>query len=66
MPFDHSHLRDKWYCDGWYSDRTCLDAFEAGAAEHGDVPLTFVVGDSVCSPTVREIRDRALVLAASL
>ncbi len=66
MPSDHSHLRDTWYRDGWYSDRTCLDVFEDGAAEHGDVPLTFVVGDSVCSPTVREIRDRALVLAASL
>ncbi|MDT7761014.1 MAG: hypothetical protein QOC63_434, partial [Mycobacterium sp.] len=66
MPFDHRHLRDKWYRDGWYSDRTCLNAFEAGAAEHGDVPLTFVVGDSVSSPTVREVRDRALALAASL
>ncbi|MFZ3296271.1 MAG: hypothetical protein WA622_12180 [Mycobacterium sp.] len=62
----HNQLRETWYRCGWYSDRTCLDAFEAGAAEHGDVPLTFVVGDSVCSPTVREIRDRALVLAASL
>ena len=66
MPFDHRHLRDKWYRDGWYSDRTCLDAFEAGAAEHGGVPVTFVVGDSVCSPSVREIRDRSLALAASL
>ena len=66
MPSDHRHLRDKWYREGWYSERTCLDAFEAGAAEHGDVPLTFVVGDSVCSLTLREIRDRALALAASL
>ena len=66
MPFDHSHLRDKWYRDGWYSDRTCLDAFEAGAAEHGGVPLTFVADDSVCSPSVREIRNRALASAASL
>ena len=63
---DQRRLRDKWYRDGWYSDRTCLDAFEAGTAEHGDVPLTFVVGDSVRSPTVREIRDRALALATSL
>jgi acyl-CoA synthetase (AMP-forming)/AMP-acid ligase II len=66
MSFDHRHLRDEWYREGWYSDRTCLDALEAGAAERGDVPLTFVVGDSVSSPTIREIRDRALVLAASL
>ena len=66
MPFDHNHLRDMWHRDGWHSERTCLDAFEAGAAEHGDVPLTFVVGDSASSPTVRDIRDRSLVLAASL
>src|SRR5271170_7913288 len=66
MSFDHRHLRDEWYREGWYSDRTCLDALDAGAAEHGDVPLTFVVGDSVSSPAVREIRHRALASAASL
>src|SRR5258708_6393345 len=66
MPFDHRHLRDKWYRDGWHPDPTCLDAFEGGAAQHGDVPLTFIADDSVCSPTVREIRDRALSSAASL
>jgi acyl-CoA synthetase (AMP-forming)/AMP-acid ligase II len=66
MPSHHRHLRQKWYRDGWYSDRTCLDAFVAGAAEHGDVPLTFVVGESVSSTTVREIHDRALASAASL
>ena len=66
MPFDHRHLRDKWYRDGWYSDRTCLGAFEAGAAEYGGVPVTFVVGDAVCSPTVGDVRGRALALAASL
>ncbi|MGA9493596.1 MAG: AMP-binding protein [Mycobacterium sp.] len=66
MSSTHNHLRDKWYREGWYSDRTCLDAFEAGAAEHGDVPLTFVAGDSACSATVGEIHDRALALAASL
>jgi acyl-CoA synthetase (AMP-forming)/AMP-acid ligase II len=66
LPVDHGHLRDMWYRGGWYSERTCLDAFEAGAAEHGDVPLTFVVGDSVSNPTVREIHDRARALAAAL
>jgi acyl-CoA synthetase (AMP-forming)/AMP-acid ligase II len=63
MSSDH---REKWYRDGWYSERTCLDAFEAGAAAHGDVSLTFVVGDVVRDLTVREIRDRALALAVSL
>ena len=63
MAFDH---RDKWYREGWYSKHTCLDAFEAGAAAHGDVRLTFVVGDSVRSPTVREIHDGASAMAASL
>ena len=60
-----SDRRDKWYRAGWYSERTCLDAFEAGATAHGDVRLTFVVGDSVRGPTVREIHDEALALAAS-
>src|SRR6202044_1777987 len=52
MSLHRRHLREKWYRDGWYSDRTCLDAFEAGAAEHADVPLTFVAGDSVRSLAV--------------
>jgi acyl-CoA synthetase (AMP-forming)/AMP-acid ligase II len=43
-----------------------LDAFEAAAAEHSSATLTFVTDDSVRSPTVGEIRDQALVLAASL
>lgn len=63
MPFNH---RTRWYRDGWYSDRTCLDAFEAGAAENGCVPVTFVAGDAVCNRTVRDIHDRALASAASL
>jgi acyl-CoA synthetase (AMP-forming)/AMP-acid ligase II len=63
---DHRRLRDKWYREGWYSHRTCLDAFEAGATEHASVPVTFVVGDSACSPTVGDVRGRALALAASL
>jgi acyl-CoA synthetase (AMP-forming)/AMP-acid ligase II len=63
MPFNH---RSRWYRDGWYSDRTCLDAFEAGAAENGSVPVTFVAGNTVCNQTVGDIHDRALALAASL
>jgi non-ribosomal peptide synthetase component E (peptide arylation enzyme) len=66
MSSHHKHLRDTWRRDGWHSDRTCLDAFEAAAAEHSSASLTFVTDDSVRSPTVGEIRDQALVVAASL
>jgi hypothetical protein len=26
MTLDRNQLRAKWYHEGWYSDRTCLDA----------------------------------------
>ncbi|MCW2625555.1 MAG: AMP-dependent synthetase and ligase [Mycobacterium sp.] len=66
MPFDYSALRDRWYRDGWFSDRTCLDAFEAGAREHGSTPVVFATADAVETVTVGEIHDRARSLAAAL
>jgi acyl-CoA synthetase (AMP-forming)/AMP-acid ligase II len=59
-------LRDRWYREGWFTDRTWLDAFADGAADHGPVPVTFVAGDESVSPTVAEIRTGALILAAAL
>jgi acyl-CoA synthetase (AMP-forming)/AMP-acid ligase II len=64
--FDYIPLRDKWYRDGWFSARTCLDAFEDGAANYGSAPLAFISGDQVTSVTVADIRRRALGLAAEL
>ena len=34
-------LREKWYHQGSYSYRTCVDAFHDGWSRYGDVPLTF-------------------------
>jgi hypothetical protein len=36
--------------------------FDAGVTDNGAVPVTFVVGESVSSPTVAQIRDDALAL----
>lgn len=66
MSSHDKHLRDTWRRDGWHSDSTCLDAFEAAADEYGSATVTFVTDDAVRSPTVGEIRDQALVVAASL
>jgi hypothetical protein len=40
MTFGYEELRDKWYRDGWFSLRTCLDAFEAGTAEYGSTSVS--------------------------
>jgi acyl-CoA synthetase (AMP-forming)/AMP-acid ligase II len=66
MPSDRRHLREKWYREGWYSYRTCLDAFESAAAGHRGVPVTFVVANAVHSTTIGAVHDRALALAAAL
>src|ERR1700738_1384256 len=66
MPFDYSALRDRWYRDGWFSNRTCRDACEAGAREHGSTPVVFATADAVDTVTVGEIHDRARSLAGAL
>jgi acyl-CoA synthetase (AMP-forming)/AMP-acid ligase II len=66
MTFDRNQLRAKWYREGWYSDRTCLDAFATAAIEHAGEPVTFLVGDSVSRPTVGDIHKLSTALAASL
>ncbi|ETB35008.1 AMP-dependent synthetase [Mycobacterium avium subsp. hominissuis 10-5606] len=66
MSFDYTVLRDRWYRDGWFSERTCADAFEAGAREHGSTPVVFATADAVDTTTVGDIHDRARSLAAAL
>lgn len=66
MAFDYSVLRERWYRDGWFSGRTCLDAFEAGARDHGSAPVVFATAGAVDTVTVSEIHDRARSLAAAL
>jgi acyl-CoA synthetase (AMP-forming)/AMP-acid ligase II len=64
--FDYVPLRDKWYREGWFSARTCLDAFDDGVAKHGSTPVTFVRDDQERIVTVAEIHRQALTLATAL
>jgi acyl-CoA synthetase (AMP-forming)/AMP-acid ligase II len=64
--FDYVPLRAKWYREGWFSGRTCLDALEDGSVEYGSAPVTFVSGETVSSATVGEIHQQAKDLAAAL
>jgi acyl-coenzyme A synthetase/AMP-(fatty) acid ligase len=66
VAFDYSALCDRWYRDGWFSDRTCGDAFEEGAREHRATPVVFAAADAVDTVTVGEIHERARSLAAAL
>lgn len=68
MTFDRTGVQQEcWYTQGWFSEQTLLDAFALGAADHGSVPVTFVVNREVASnPTVGDIRAQALTLAAAL
>ncbi|MBB2773147.1 UNVERIFIED_ORG: acyl-CoA synthetase (AMP-forming)/AMP-acid ligase II [Mycolicibacterium obuense] len=66
MSFDYAALRSTWYREGWFSSTTCVDAFEAGAREHGSVPVDFVAADSVHRTSVAELHDAAVGLAAAL
>jgi acyl-CoA synthetase (AMP-forming)/AMP-acid ligase II len=64
--FDHRVLRDRWYREGWYSQRTLIDALELGAAEHGETPVVFVAEDGETTGTPVEIFRQSLDVAAGL
>jgi len=64
--FDYAPLRDKWYRQGWYSTRTCIDALRDGAARHGQSPVVFVTEHAETTSTVAEIHRQAMAVAAGL
>lgn len=64
--FDYPALRDRWYSEGWYSSRTCIDAFEQGATEYDQVPVVFVAEETENCTTVGEIHFAAKSVAAGL
>ncbi|BBZ14882.1 AMP-binding protein [Mycobacterium branderi] len=64
--FDYGQLRDMWYRQGWYSRRTCIDAFKHGAAHHGGAGVTFVTDQAEATSTVAEIHRAALAASAGL
>ncbi|GCE44327.1 Long-chain-fatty-acid--CoA ligase [Rhodococcus wratislaviensis] len=64
--YDPEALRAKWYRDGWYSDRTAIDAIEAGGARFADVPVVFAGSASVVDTSVGAIHAEAVRIAAAL
>jgi acyl-CoA synthetase (AMP-forming)/AMP-acid ligase II len=66
MSFDYVALRSLWYREGWFSSRTCIDAFEAGARDRGSTSVDFVSAASVLSVTVADLHDAAVTFAAGL
>ena len=64
--FNHAALRDRWYSEGWYSSRTCIDAFERAAAQHAEIPEVFVAGGAETLATVGEIHDAAMTFASGM
>lgn len=66
VDFDRATLRDKWYSQGWYSSRTCIDAFTRAAAEHKQIPVIFVAEGAETTTTVGEIHCAARSVAAGM
>lgn len=66
MSFDYAALRCLWYRDGWFSSRTCIDAFEAAARDFGSTSVDFVSADSLLSVTVADVHEAAVTFAAGL
>jgi acyl-CoA synthetase (AMP-forming)/AMP-acid ligase II len=66
MSFDYAALRSVWYRQGWFSTRTCIDAFETGVRDCGSTSVGFVSAASVLSVTVADVHDAAVTLAAGL
>ncbi|MGV0791169.1 class I adenylate-forming enzyme family protein [Mycolicibacterium sp. XJ1819] len=59
-------LRQRWHREGWFSDRTLLDAFESTAASAPSTPVVFLAGTTADTVTVGEIHRSARALAAAL
>ena len=66
VDFNHAALRKRWYSEGWYSSRTCIDAFETAAAECAQIPLVFVAAGTEIVATVGEIHDAAMTFATGM
>lgn len=64
--FDYTALRDRWYAEGWYTSRTCIDAFVRAAVEHPHKPVVFVAEGNEITVTVSEIHQAALAAAAGM
>jgi acyl-CoA synthetase (AMP-forming)/AMP-acid ligase II len=65
-PFDPANLRTHWYREGWYSERTCIDALMEAARLSPKASVTFADGDSAADETVGGIGSRAAAFAGAL
>jgi acyl-CoA synthetase (AMP-forming)/AMP-acid ligase II len=63
---NYAALRERWYAAGWYSSRTCIDAFRRAAVQHSSVSVVFVAEGTPTAVTVGEMHDMANALAAAL
>ncbi|MGH3556078.1 MAG: class I adenylate-forming enzyme family protein [Mycobacterium sp.] len=66
VAFDHVTLRNRWYSEGWYSARTCIDAFEQAAATYMQIPAVFVAEGTETTLTVGQIHSAAKAIAAGI
>jgi acyl-CoA synthetase (AMP-forming)/AMP-acid ligase II len=66
MSSARSALNARWYREGWYSSRTCIDALENGRDRHTDTPVVFASDGCEFTTTVGEVGCRAREVAASL
>ncbi|PPJ26595.1 cyclohexanecarboxylate-CoA ligase [Nocardia nova] len=64
--YDPEALRAKWYRDGWYSDRTVVDALEEGGEKYADTAVVFAGADALIDSSVGEIHREARRVAAAL
>jgi acyl-CoA synthetase (AMP-forming)/AMP-acid ligase II len=63
---DRASLRGRWYAEGFYSARTCIDAFVDAAAVHAQAPMVFAGHQSETRLTVAGIHAAAMSVAAGL
>jgi len=64
--FNHAALRDRWYTEGWYSTRTCIDALGRAAVDYAETPVVFVAEEAETTAKLGEIHCAAKAVAAGL
>jgi acyl-CoA synthetase (AMP-forming)/AMP-acid ligase II len=63
---NNAALRDRWYSEGWYSSRTCIDALWRTAIDYPSIPVVFVAEGTDTSVTISQIHDTARAFAAAM
>jgi acyl-CoA synthetase (AMP-forming)/AMP-acid ligase II len=66
MTHASNNWRQRWYDEGWYSQRTLVDALEQGAATYAENTLTFFADGTETVSTLMAIHGRSREVAAGL